>query len=174
MTEENGSILRAAKTIGLQGGDAGNCSDDSSVMADQAKKKARGNYCVAGGPNMTNCENNSRTPGISMHYFPKDETLRKKWTLFVRVHRKDFVPSKSATLCSVHFDEKCFESKPVPFTSAETGRASAIQPKRYLIKGSVATRYAVVPNSSPRATLLTSFLYASLLDLGAFMNFSTK
>ena len=116
-------------------------------MADQAKKKARGNYCVAGGPNMTNCENNSLTPGISTHYFPKDETLRKKWTLFVRVHRKDFVPSKSATLCSVHFDEKCFESKPVPFTSAETGKA--IQPKRYLIKGSVRTRYAVVPHSSP-------------------------
>ena len=82
-----------------------------------------------------------------MHYFPKDGTLRKKWTLFVRVHRKDFVPSKSATLCSVHFDEKCFESKPVPFTSAETGKA--IQPKRYLIKGSVPTRYAVVPHSSP-------------------------
>ena len=107
-------------------------------MADQAKKKARGNYCVAGGPNMTNCENNSLTPGISMHYFPKYETLRKKWTLFVRVHRKNFVPSKSATLCSVHFDEKCFENKPVPFTSAETGKA--IQPKRYLIKGSVPTR----------------------------------
>ena len=81
-----------------------------------------------------------------MHYFPKDETLRKKWTLFVRVHRKDVVPLKSVTLCSVHFDEKCFESKPVPFMSAETGKAT--QPKRYLIKGSVPTRYAVVPHSS--------------------------
>ena len=35
-----------------------NCSDDLSEMADKAKKKARGNYCVAGGPNMTNCESN--------------------------------------------------------------------------------------------------------------------
>ena len=147
MTLESGSILRAAETIVFQSRDVGNCSDDSSVMADKAKKKTRGNYCVAGGPNLTNCENNSLTPGISMHYFPKDETLRKKWTLFVKVHRKDFVPSKSATLCSVHFDEKCFESKPVPFACAETGKA--IQPKRYLIKGSVPTRYAVVPHSSP-------------------------
>ena len=114
----------------------GNCSDDSSVMADKAKKKARGNYCVAGGPNMTNCENNSLTPGISMHYFPKNETLWKKWTLFVRVHRKDFVPSKSALYTS---------KKSV--LKAETGKA--IQPKRYLIKGSVPTRYAVVPHSSP-------------------------
>ncbi|XP_068712872.1 uncharacterized protein [Montipora foliosa] len=96
---------------------------------------------------MTNCENNSLTQGISMHYFPKDETLRKKWTLLVGVHRKDFVPSKSATLCSVHFDQKCFETKPVLFTCAETGKA--IQPKRYLIKGSVPTRYVVVPHSSP-------------------------
>ena len=110
------------------------------MMADIAKKKARGNYCLAGGPNMTNCKNDSLTPGISMHYFPKDEPLRKKWTRFVRVHRKDFVPSKSATLCSVHFDEKCFVSKPVPSTSAETGKA--LQPKRYVIKGSV-------PTSSP-------------------------
>ena len=147
LTTESGSILRAVKTIVFQGRDVGNCSDDSSAMADKAKSKKRGNYCVAGGPNMANCENNSLTPGVSMHYFPKDETLRKKWTQFVGVHRKDFVPSKSATLCSVHFDEKCFESKPISFTSAETGKA--IHPKRYLIKGSVPTRHTVVPRSSP-------------------------
>ena len=134
----------------LQGRDVGNCSDDSSIMADKQKKKTRGNYCVAGGPNMANCENNSLTPGISMHYFPKDETLRTKWIRFVQIHRKDFIPSKSATLCSVHFDETCFESKSVAFTSAETGKT--IQPKRYLIKGSVPSRDTVVPNSSPLTT----------------------
>ena len=138
LTTESGSILRTAKTIVLPGRDIGNCSDNSSVMADKGKTKTRGNYCVAHGPNMTNCGNNSLTPGVSMHYFPKDETLRK-WTQFVRVHRKDFVPSKSATLFSVHFNEKCFECKPVVFTSADTGKA--IHPKRYLIKGSVPTRY---------------------------------
>ena len=48
-------------------------------------------------------------------------------------------------LCTLR--RKVFESKPVPFTSAETGQA--IQPKRYVIKGSVPTRYVVVPHSSP-------------------------
>ena len=159
LTHKSGSILRAAKTIVLQGRDVRNCSDDSLVMADKAKKKTRGNYRVAGGPNLTNCENNSLTPGNSMHYFPKNETLWKKWTLFVRVHRKDFVPSKSATLCSVHFHEKRFERRPVPFTSAETGKA--IQPKRYLIKGSVPTRYAVAPPSVLNRLLLAIVLQFS-------------
>jgi len=102
-------------------------------MADKAKK-ARGNYCVAGDPNMTNCENNSLTLENFNALLP-ERSLRKKWTLFVRVYRKDFVPLKSGTLCSVHFDEKCFKTKPVPFTYAETGKT--IQPKRYLIEGSV-------------------------------------
>ena len=106
---KSGSNLRAAKAIRLQGRDVGNCSDDSIVMAEKENKK-RGNYCTAGCPNMSNCANNSSTPGISMHYFPKDETLWQKWIRFVRIHRKDFVPSKSATLCSVHFEETCFES----------------------------------------------------------------
>ena len=99
---KSGSNLRAAKAIRLQGRDVGNCSDDSIVMAEKEKNKKRGNYCAAGGPNMSNCANNSSTPGISMHYFPKDETLRQKWIRFVRIHRKDFVPSKSApcALCT--------------------------------------------------------------------------
>ena len=108
----------------------GNCPDNSIVMAEKENKK-RGNYCTAGCPNMSNCANNSSTPGISMHYFPaKDETLRQKWIRFVRIHRKDFVPSKSATLCSVHFEETCFETKPWIITSSETGES--LQPKRCL------------------------------------------
>ncbi|CAB4036724.1 Hypothetical predicted protein, partial [Paramuricea clavata] len=31
-------------------------------------------YCVAGGPNNESCKNNSTTPGISMHEFPKPAT----------------------------------------------------------------------------------------------------
>ena len=144
---KSGSNLRAAKAIRLQGRDVANCPDDSIVMAEKEKKKKRGNYCAAGGPNMSNCANNSSTPGISMHYFPKDETLRQKWIRFVRIHRKDFVPSKSATLCSVHFEETCFESKPWIITSSETGES--LQPKRCLKKGAVPTRDTVVPLSSP-------------------------
>ena len=146
LTTESGSILRVVKIIVFHGRDVGNCSDNSSVMADKAKNKKRGNYCVAGGTNMAT-KNNLLTPGVLMHHFMKDETLRKKWTRFVRVHRKDSVSSKSATFFSVHFGEKCFKSKPVSFSSADTDMA--IHPKRYLIVGSVPTRYTVVPHSSP-------------------------
>ena len=144
---KSGSNLRAAKAIRLQGRDVGNCSDDSIVMTEKEKNKKRGNYCAAGGPNMSNCANNSSTPGISMHYFPKDETFRQKWIRFVRIHRKDFVPSKSATLCSVHFEETCFESKPWIITSSETGES--LQPKRCLKRGAVPTMDTVAPLSSP-------------------------
>ena len=145
---KSGSNLSAAKAIMLQGRDVENCSDDSIVMVDNEKKKKRGNYCAAGGHNMSNCTNNSSTPGISMHYFPKNETLRQKWIRFVRIHRKDFVPSKSSTLCSVHFEDTCFESKPWIVTSSETGES--LQPKRKLKEDTaVPTRDMVVPLSSP-------------------------
>ena len=67
-----------AKMIVLQGCDTGNCSDNSNIMADKVKKKATGNYCVAGGPKIANCENHLLTLVISIHYFLKDETSRKK------------------------------------------------------------------------------------------------
>ena len=127
--------MRAVKTIVLQGREVGNCSDDLWVMADKVNNEKTGNYPAASGPNMANCENNSQTPGVSMHYLQKDKTLWKKWTQFVGVHRKDLGPLKSATLCSVHFDEKCFESKPVLFTYSDN--SNTIHPKGYLLNGSV-------------------------------------
>ena len=52
-----------------------------------------------------NCSSRTGTPGILVHYFPKDESLRQKWTRFVRTHRKDLEPKKSSCLCSAHFDD---------------------------------------------------------------------
>lgn len=75
-----------------------------------------------------------------------EETLQKKYIRFVQIHRKDFIPSKSATLCSVHFAETCFESKSVVLTFTDTGKP--LQPKRYLIKGSVPIRDVVIPHMS--------------------------
>ena len=53
-------------------------------------------------------------PGISMHYFPREEAVRQKWIRFVRKHRKDFVPYKSSTLWTVcyyaHITYKCMVS----------------------------------------------------------------
>ena len=84
------SILRAAKTIVLQACDVGNTSEDLSVMAAKGKSSTSATYCAAGNPYKTNCANRTGMPGVSMHYFPKDETLRQKWIRFVRIHRKDF------------------------------------------------------------------------------------
>lgn len=115
-------------------------------MAEKRAKKGGMNYCVAGGPNKANCSNKTGTPGITMHYFPKNESLRQKWTRFVRIHRKDFVPKKRPCLCSAHFDKSCFEHKPVFLTDE---RDQAMELRKQLVKGSVPTKDTVVPYTSP-------------------------
>ena len=86
------------------------------------------------------------TPGILVHYFPKDESLRQKWTQFVRTHRKDFEPKNSSCLCSAHFDDSCFERKPVFHGE---GSGEAVEMRKLLIKGSVSSKNSDVPNTSP-------------------------
>ncbi|XP_067030157.1 uncharacterized protein [Acropora muricata] len=117
-------------------------------MAEQNKKKAKkgGSYCVAGAPNDVSCKNNTYTAGVSMHYFPKNEVVRQKWIKFVRRHRKDFKPSNSSVLCSVHFEDSCFEHRPIA-VPRENGEF--IQLKKGLISGSIPTRDTVMPHSSP-------------------------
>ena len=87
------------------GSDVVGGSEDDSVMVDKRAKKGAKNYCAAGGPNKVNCSSKTGTPGISMHYFPEEESLWQKWTRFVRINRRDFVPKKSSCLCSAHFDD---------------------------------------------------------------------
>ncbi|CAB3987393.1 THAP domain-containing 2-like [Paramuricea clavata] len=74
--------------------------------------KNLGKYCVAGAPNNESCKNNSTTPGISMHEFPKPgNQLRNLWIKFVRRHRMaDWQPSPYSCLCSAHFDPQSFIS----------------------------------------------------------------
>ena len=141
-----GPFCARPKRSSYTGSDVVGGSEDDSVMADKRPKKGGMNYCAAGGPNEVNCSNRTGTPGISMHYFPKEESLWQKWTRFVRINRKDFVPKKSSCLCSVHFDDSCFEHKPV---SLMDGTGQGIELKKRLIKGSVPTRATVVPYTSP-------------------------
>ena len=83
--------------------------ESTSIMTEKkAKKGGNKNYCLAGGHGGINCDIKTGTPNITMHFFPSDEKLRAKWTSFVRIHRKDFVPKKSSCLCSTDFDESCF------------------------------------------------------------------
>ena len=116
-------------------------------MASKEKGSTAATYCAAGNPNMINCANRTGMPGISMHYFSRDETLRQKWIRFVRIHRKDFVPVKQSTLCSAHFDESCFNVVGIPLYDKSGTLIKA--PKRSLIDGSIPSRDSLVPRTSP-------------------------
>jgi len=49
--------------------------------------------------------------GCSFHSFPKDEGVRRKWTIAVKNQRKDWKgPTASSVLCSKHFEDSCFEN----------------------------------------------------------------
>ncbi|PAA56261.1 hypothetical protein BOX15_Mlig025972g2 [Macrostomum lignano] len=72
-------------------------------------RKRKGNYgsfCCAAG-----CSNNSAMSlaRVSFHTFPKDKEIRKKWLIALR--RKDFEPSPSTQVCSMHFEESCFKEQ---------------------------------------------------------------
>ena len=55
-------------------------------------------------------------------------------------------PKKSSCLCSAHFDDSCFEHKPV-FHGDVTGEA--VELRKLLIKGSVPSKNSDVLNTSP-------------------------
>ncbi|MEQ2162841.1 hypothetical protein GOODEAATRI_024030 [Goodea atripinnis] len=49
--------------------------------------------------------------GVSMHFFPKDPVLRRKWEQFVQVKRQNFHhASPYSVLCSKHFEADDYES----------------------------------------------------------------
>ena len=75
---------------------------DESVQ--KPKTRSSGKFCVAGGPRNVSCTNNSKTEGISLHVFPRDDAIREKWIRFVQRNRAKWQPSKTSVLCSVHFD----------------------------------------------------------------------
>ena len=68
-------------------------------------------FCVAGGPNNKLCANNGDTPGVNMHRFPTEPSIRQQWVRFVKMHRVDFNPSNYSSriyLCfAVLAEEQC-------------------------------------------------------------------
>ena len=131
------------------GSDVVGGAENDSAMADKRAKRGGTNYCAAGGPNKVNCSSRTGTPGISVHYFPKDEIFRQKWTRFVRTHQKDFEGYsnlRSRRLCLAHFDDSCFERKPVFHGE---GSGEAVEMRKLLIKGSVSSKNSDVPNTLP-------------------------
>lgn len=86
--------------------------------------------------------------------------MRQKWTQFVQLNWKDYVPTKSSYLCSVHFNDSCFEQKTVSLMDT-TGEAIDFS--------SVPTKTAVVPHTSyltdqKRRRVKTFFNYSVLIS----------
>ena len=66
--------------------------------------------CVAAG-----CDTTSGM-GYSLHSFPKDETVRKRWISAVKRQRSNWNgPSSCSLLCSKHFKEDCFVTEGVRY-----------------------------------------------------------
>ena len=59
--------------------------------------------CVAAGCSSTNSD------GVSLHLFPKDQSLRKQWIKQVQRHRAKWTATSYSVLCSKHFSDDCFE-----------------------------------------------------------------
>lgn len=108
----------------------------ASVQRDR-KRRVSGKFCVAGGKGNISCNNTSLTQGISMHGFPSDNILKRKWTQFVRKHRPGFKPSETSVMCSVHFDKDCFSRRLDLFEPEKV--SVEISKSIRLIKGSVPT-----------------------------------
>jgi hypothetical protein len=108
----------------------------ASLQIDR-KKRVSGKFCVAGGPGNISCNNTSLTKDISMHTFPSDDILKRKWTQFVQKHRPGFKPSQTSVLCSVHFDKHCFTRR-LDLLDPENVSVEISKSTR-LVKGSVPT-----------------------------------
>lgn len=112
--------------------------------------KHGGKTSAASAPGGISCTNNSYSPNVSTHLFPKNEKVRDQWVKFVNVHRPDWKPSSHSTLCSLHFHESCFTrlklsrllpAKTSDENSMSSEESSSTKPKekRVLKMGSVPT-----------------------------------
>ena len=63
-------------------------SMESGENVEKPKKKSLGKYCVAGGPRNVSCTNNSRTEGISMLVFRRDDVTREKRSIRAKTSGK--------------------------------------------------------------------------------------
>ena len=62
--------------------------------------------CVAGGCSRTNGDN------VSLHHFPKGDSLRKQWSAAVGRYRQDWEgPTDMSMLCSMHFEATCYDDE---------------------------------------------------------------
>ena len=69
--------------------------------------------CIAAGCNTVSGK------GYSLHKFPRDESLRAKWTRAVKLQRAGWKgPTAYSVLCSKHFEADCFITEGVRYRDA--------------------------------------------------------
>uniref|UniRef100_UPI00358F759E lysine-specific histone demethylase 2 isoform X2 n=1 Tax=Myxine glutinosa TaxID=7769 RepID=UPI00358F759E len=92
-----------------------------------------GKRCISAFCSNTNKDN------VSLFLFPKDPTVRQKWSDFVRLTRDNWKgPTEYSVLCSNHFSPDCLVAKPI-----------------YLASMSLQVKYKKVMKSGSIPTLLT-------------------
>ena len=82
-----------------------------------------------------------------MYQFPADPAVRAKWVQFVRRHRHDFKnpTSKCTSLCSVHFEDSCYERSLSVLSSMEAAGNPWMKVKYCLKKDAISTRDTTTP-----------------------------
>ena len=115
-------------------------------MKTPEKKKRGGKRCTA-----ALCSNTYQNE-VSLHYFPKDEELAKRWSSQVKKTRADWTKhSKHSVICSNHLEADCFEQGPLLAAAfgLETKRRRILKPD------AVPTVFAK-PTPSPTPSTTTS------------------
>lgn len=112
------------------------------------KSKGSGIRCVA-----ANC-GNTNADGVSLHTFPKDARLRKKWADFVKMKRGAWPgPTEYSALCSTHFASGCF-----PFRQRFEMEQMGIKPKKITLNhDAVPTIHATVTTPAISSTATSNF-----------------
>uniref|UniRef100_A0A1I8H379 THAP-type domain-containing protein n=1 Tax=Macrostomum lignano TaxID=282301 RepID=A0A1I8H379_9PLAT len=122
-------------------------------------RKSHGSFCCALG-----CSNNSSmSPAVSFHFFPKDTEMKRKWLVALR--RKEFKPSATTQVCSVHFAESCFKEQLAGFLPTT---------RRRLYPNAVPSIFPTLPDrlqpvEKKRKTATAAAAAAQEVDFAAFL-----
>ena len=87
----------------MRGCDTSSCAEHRTKVKTLRFCGTMGRRGVAAG-----CSNTHRD-SISMHMFPKDLELRRKWEKQVQMTRERWSATDTNILCSEHFEADCFE-----------------------------------------------------------------
>ena len=115
-------------------------------METPKKERRGGKRCIA-----ALCSNTYQD-GVSLHYFPKDEELAKRWSSQVKKTRADWTKhSKHIFMCINHFEADCFEQGAVLAAAFGLGTK-----RRRILKPDAVPTVFAKPTPSPTPSTTTS------------------